>query len=120
MSSFSTNLISVSQADAHGAFYAGGSGRMRIHDAAVVILLQGVLRNGLYHADCAADRPSSFTPSSSSAIVPGVSYAAAAALDAMPYYRRFGHIGMSSLARMSKNGFISNLPSAVSFIAALK
>lgn len=108
--SFSSNLISASQADAHGAFYSGGKGILKIHDAAGNILLQGSLRNGLYYADCKAKR----YPTTSASSVQATSGDAA-----VLYHRRFGHMGYSSLAKMSTHNSVSNLPSADKFTAVL-
>jgi GAG-pre-integrase domain len=108
--SFSSNLISASKADANGAFHSGGRGRMRIHDAVGNVLVQATLRDGLYHAECSVQRS-----------VAAQSFAAPVVTDsAVLMHRRFGHVGMSTLAKMAKNDVVSNLPSADKFTAALK
>jgi hypothetical protein len=68
---------------------------MRVVDSAGILLVQGKLSNGVYKAQRALARPP---------------YAARAAVDATLFHRCFGHVGLSTLAEMSKNGSASNLP----------
>jgi hypothetical protein len=118
--SFSTNLISLSQADAHGAFHNGGNGTMQVHDAAGALLLKGSLRAGLYYANCTVERhPVPQASTSSVPTNPVTPNAHAVALDAMLVHRRFGHVGMSTLAKMSQHGCVNNLPPAELFTAAM-
>jgi hypothetical protein len=106
---FTTNLISVSQADEHGAFHQGGNGVMSIYDAQGNTILRGVLKNGLYHAHCTAKQ-----------FHPTVAAASNVAPTATLVHRRSGHVGMSTLAKTASNDVVSNLPPAEQFMSALK
>jgi transposase InsO family protein len=107
--SFNVNLISLSKADANGFHGRWGRGSLTVEHPSGKVLLRSYLRGGLYHAECSARR---FT-------TPSVSVAASRP-DAILVHRRFGHVGLSTLSKMSRNDVVSNLPPASEFDAALK
>jgi transposase InsO family protein len=119
---FKSNLISVTQADRHGLTHAGGNGNMTIYDKKGNKLLTSILSNGLYRADCFPVTPTSKSVSSDITVLHSdepVTACAATMPDAQLVHRRFGHIGYSTLAKMSQSGVVSNLPPASEFTEKL-
>jgi hypothetical protein len=96
---FSSSLISVSKADAHGGYFEGGDGQMQVTDKAVMVLVRGTLSHGLYHAKCTVQRNGQRAcKTASSKLSPTI------------VHRRFGHVGMSTLEKMSRHQSVTNLP----------
>jgi hypothetical protein len=116
---FEPFLISAIQADKHGLSHGGGNGSMTILDKNSRELLTSTMFQGIYLADCVAARPHvtsdtvsalrTETPVTQSGRIP----------DAELVHRRYGHIGYSPLADMSKSGSVLNLPSAAELTAKM-
>jgi gag-polypeptide of LTR copia-type len=60
--SFSVNLISLSKADSNGLLGRWGNGTISIEKPDGTVVLRAKLRDGLYHADCTAQRSKLVTP----------------------------------------------------------
>jgi transposase InsO family protein len=106
--SFSSNLISVSKADANGGYFSGGGGHMQVTDGAGTVLVRGTLRRGLYHANCTVKQYAKACATASNNVSPTI------------IHRRFGHVGMSTLEKMARHQSVMNLPASKVFSEALK
>jgi hypothetical protein len=96
--SFSSNLISVSKADANGGYFSGDGGQMQVTDGANTILVRGTLGRGLYHVNCTVRQYAKVCATASKNVSHTI------------IHRHFGHVGMSSLEKMARHQSFMNLP----------
>lgn len=100
------NLISLPTADLNGLFHHGGGGRMQIVTKHDELVLGARLRSKLHKCQCT--------------FVPPPAHAFAVTVDAALVHRWFGHMGLSSLAKMSRGNTIRGLPPASCFEKELR
>jgi transposase InsO family protein len=118
---FSVNLISLPQAADKNFHGTWGKEGLTVQDQSGRVLVRSTLRDGLFHADCTAKRFSRASQSKAAvANLQAAPFAAVVQPDAQLVHRRFGHIGMSTLSKMSRCNVVDQLPCAADFDAVLK
>jgi hypothetical protein len=120
---FSVNLISLPKAALHDLHGTWGKRGLTMKIPSGPVLIHSSLRDGLYHPDCSARRFHHKSPRAPIAVTADSSahpFAAVVKPDAILVHRRFGHAGMSTLAKMARSAVADNLPLVFQFEAVLK
>ena len=105
------NLISLGRADAAGMSYNGKHGALMLRHKGHQ-LLRGQLSHKLYEVECTPQQCTQAAAPHAPAAAQTVSKA-----DARLWHRRFGHTGITTLAKMSRGQTVEGLPPAPDFEA---